>query len=156
MPQRPRRSRRRVVGGAVIVALVALAAMPAYLALSPSWRPVAVRLACTGAVIAGCVRALRWAREAAAPSAPEPLSRRRRSAPRARCGDATSSPRNSTAPAPYSRGRNTLTPAGSAAAPGSGSGATLGVGVGRALLLGMSPSLFSFVLAPLGAWPSVA
>lgn len=73
MPQRPRRSRRRLVGGAVVVALVALAAMPAYLALSPSWRPVAVRLACTVAVIAGCVRALRWARGAAAPSVVSPL-----------------------------------------------------------------------------------
>jgi len=61
------------VGGAVIVALVVLGAMPAYLALGPSWRPVAVRLACTAAVIAGCVRALRWAREAAAPSAVSPL-----------------------------------------------------------------------------------
>ena len=73
MPQPPRRSRRRLVGGAVVVALVALAAMPAYLALSPSWRPVAVRLVCTAAVIAGCVRALRWAREAAAPSIVSPL-----------------------------------------------------------------------------------
>ena len=73
MPQHPKRSRRRLVGGAVVVALVALAVMPAYLALSPSWRPVAVRLACTAAVIAGCVRALRWARGAAAPSLVSPL-----------------------------------------------------------------------------------
>ena len=73
MPQHPKRSRRRLVGGAVIVALMALAAMPAYLALSPSWRPVAVRLACTAAAIAGCVRALRWARGAAAPSVVSPL-----------------------------------------------------------------------------------
>lgn len=73
MPQHPKRSRRRLVGGAVLVALVALAAIPAYLALSPSWRPVAVRLACTAAVIAGCVRALRWARGAAAPPVVSPL-----------------------------------------------------------------------------------
>ena len=33
MPERARRSRRRLVGGAVVAALVALAAMPAYLAL---------------------------------------------------------------------------------------------------------------------------
>jgi hypothetical protein len=52
---------------------MALAAMPAYLALSPSWRPVAVRLTCTVVVIAGCVRALRWARGAAAPSVVSPL-----------------------------------------------------------------------------------
>jgi len=61
------------VGGAVVVALVALAVMPAYLALSPSWRPVAVRLVCTAAVIAGCVRALRWARGAGAPPVVSPL-----------------------------------------------------------------------------------
>ena len=61
------------MGAAVVVALVALAAMPAYLALAPSWRPVAVRLVCTAAVIAGCVRALRWARGAAAPSVASPL-----------------------------------------------------------------------------------
>lgn len=73
MPQHPRRSRRHLVGAAVVVALVALAAMPAYLALGPSWRPVAVRLVCTAAVIAGCVRALRWARGAAAPSVVSPL-----------------------------------------------------------------------------------
>ena len=70
-----------LVGGAVVVALVALAAMPAYLALSPSWRPVAVRLVCAAAVIAGCVRALRWARGAAAPSVVSPLD-----APRAARG----------------------------------------------------------------------
>jgi hypothetical protein len=55
------------------VALVALAAMPTYLALSPTWRPVAVRLSCAAAVIAGCVRALRWARAAAAPSVVSPM-----------------------------------------------------------------------------------
>jgi hypothetical protein len=61
------------VGGAVIVALVALGAMPAYLALGPTWRPVAVRLVCAAAVIAGCMRALRWARGAAAPPVVSPL-----------------------------------------------------------------------------------
>ena len=61
------------MGGAVVVALVALGAMPAYLALGPSWRPVAVRLVCTAVVIAGCVRALRWARGAAASPVVSPL-----------------------------------------------------------------------------------
>ena len=61
------------MGGAVVVALVALGAMPAYLALGPSWRPVAVRLVCTTVVIAGCVRALRWARGAAASPVVSPL-----------------------------------------------------------------------------------
>jgi hypothetical protein len=55
------------------VALLALAAMPTYLALSPSWRPMAVRLSCAAVVIVGCARALRWARGAAAPSAVSPL-----------------------------------------------------------------------------------
>ena len=55
------------------MALVALGAMPAYLALGPSWRPVAVRLVCTAVVIAGCVRALRWARGAAASPVVSPL-----------------------------------------------------------------------------------
>jgi hypothetical protein len=68
MPEASRRSRRRLVALAIVAALVALAAMPTYLALSPSWRPTAVRVACAAAVIAGCVRALRWARGAAAPS----------------------------------------------------------------------------------------
>jgi len=38
--------------------------MPAYLALSPPWQPVAVRLSCAAIVAAGCVRALRRARGA--------------------------------------------------------------------------------------------
>ena len=61
------------MGGAVVVALVVLGAMPAYLALGPSWRPVAVRLVCTTVVIAGCVRALRWARGAAVSPVVSPL-----------------------------------------------------------------------------------
>lgn len=73
MPERARRSRGRLAGGAVVVAVMALGAMPAYLALPPSWRPVAVRLLCAAAVIAGCVRALRWARGAAAPPVVSPL-----------------------------------------------------------------------------------
>jgi len=66
MPPRDRRSRRPLVGAAVAATLVALAAMPAYLALAPSWRVVAVRLVCAAAVVAGCVRAVRWARDAVA------------------------------------------------------------------------------------------
>jgi len=70
-PRRP--SRRRLAVGAVAAAVVALAAMPTYLALSPAWRPVVVRLACAAAVVAGCARAMRWARGAAGPSATSPL-----------------------------------------------------------------------------------
>jgi hypothetical protein len=47
-----------------VAAIAALAAMPAYLALAPSWRVVAVRFVCAAAVVAGCVRAVRWARDA--------------------------------------------------------------------------------------------
>lgn len=57
---------------------------------------------------------------------------------------------------PYSTGRSLLAASAGAAAPGSGSGATLGAGEGLGRMLGMSPSLFSFVLAPLGAADSVA
>ena len=35
---------------------VALAAIPGYLTLAPSWRPVALRVACALIVIGGCVR----------------------------------------------------------------------------------------------------
>lgn len=42
--------------------------MPAYLALSPSWRPIAVRLVCTIAVVIGTIRAVRWARATAPPA----------------------------------------------------------------------------------------
>lgn len=71
MPARAERSRRRLAGRAIVAALVVLAAMPAYLALSPPWQPVAVRLSCAAIVAAGCVRALRLARDA---MEPEPIS----------------------------------------------------------------------------------
>ncbi len=64
MPARAERSRRRLAGRAIVAALVVLAAMPAYLALSPPWQPVAVRLSCAAIVAAGCVRVLRRARGA--------------------------------------------------------------------------------------------
>ena len=73
MPEPRRQPRRRLAVGAVVAALVALAGMPTYLALSPSWRPVVVRLACAAAVIGGCVRAMRWARGAAAPPVVSPI-----------------------------------------------------------------------------------
>ena len=71
MPARAERSRRRLAGRAIVAALVVLAAMPAYLALSPPWQPIAVRLSCAVIVAAGCVRGLRLARRALEP---EPLS----------------------------------------------------------------------------------
>jgi len=42
--------------------LLALVAIPVYLVLDPSWRPLAVRLACALIMAAGCVRAIRRVR----------------------------------------------------------------------------------------------
>jgi hypothetical protein len=53
--------------------VVVLAAMPAYFAVGPSWRTLAVRLVCAAAVVAGCVRAVRWARDAVAAAGPSLL-----------------------------------------------------------------------------------
>lgn len=63
-----KRSPRRLAGLALLGLIAAGGVMPAYLALSPTWRPIAVRLVCTLAVIAGTIRAVRWARKSAAPS----------------------------------------------------------------------------------------
>jgi hypothetical protein len=73
MPARAELSRRRLVGRAIVAALVVLAALPAYLALSPPWQPVAVRLACAAIVAAGCARVLRLARGAMEPASVSPL-----------------------------------------------------------------------------------
>jgi hypothetical protein len=73
MPARPEPSRRRLAGRGIVAALAILAAMPAYLALSPPWRPAAVRVACALLVAGGCVRALRWLRAAAGPRPVSPL-----------------------------------------------------------------------------------
>jgi len=73
MPARAERSPRRLAGRAIVAALVVLAAMPAYLALSPPWQPVAVRFACAAIVATGCVRVLRRARGAMEPEPVSPL-----------------------------------------------------------------------------------
>jgi len=39
-----------------------LAAIPGYLVLNPSWRPVAVRFACAVIVVIGCIRVIRSVR----------------------------------------------------------------------------------------------
>ncbi len=67
MPPRARRSRRRLAGLALAGVLVLLAAIPAYLAVAPAWRSVALRGACALAVAVGCARAARWARSVRAP-----------------------------------------------------------------------------------------
>ncbi len=71
MPPRAERSRRRLVGGALVGGLALLAAIPAYLAVAPGWRSLALRGAAALLVAIGCTRALRWARGA---REPEPVS----------------------------------------------------------------------------------
>jgi hypothetical protein len=62
MSSRAERSPYRLAANGLLAMLLVLAAIPAYLALEPSWRPVTVRLACAAIVIAGCVRVVRGVR----------------------------------------------------------------------------------------------
>ena len=55
---------RRLLGRAILTALLALAAIVSYLTLPPAWRPLGVRIACTAIVIGGCVHARRIVRAA--------------------------------------------------------------------------------------------
>jgi hypothetical protein len=73
MPAPPSRSGPRLVARVVLVSLLALAALPAYLTISPAWRPAAVRLACAAAVAVGCARARGWARDVLATPAVSPF-----------------------------------------------------------------------------------
>lgn len=63
----------RLVARVVGFSLLALAALPAYLTMSPAWRPAAARLACAVAVAIGCARARAWARDAVATPAISPF-----------------------------------------------------------------------------------
>ena len=82
MPSHPERSRYRLVAYGFLCALVVLAAIPGYLVLNPSWRPVAVRVACAVIVVIGCIRvvgSVRRSMEGNSPSAldaPPPPPRR--------------------------------------------------------------------------------
>ena len=58
----------RLVARGLGAALVLLAAIPAYLTLSPSWRAVAVRLLCAAIVVTAGVRVARAVRRAIATS----------------------------------------------------------------------------------------
>jgi hypothetical protein len=72
MPSPTERSPYRLVGYGFLVVLAVLAAIPGYLTLDPTRRPVAMRLACALIVIVGCARmvgAVRRSIEADAPSA---------------------------------------------------------------------------------------
>ena len=81
MPSRAERSHYRLAAYAVLAMVAGLAVIPAYLALAPAWRPLAVRLACALAVILACVRligAVRRTVDGATPSvldAPPPAPR---------------------------------------------------------------------------------
>jgi hypothetical protein len=55
---------RRLTANGILVGLLALAAIPGYLAVEPAWRPLVVRLACAAAVAVACVRLSRWVGEA--------------------------------------------------------------------------------------------
>jgi hypothetical protein len=68
-----KRSRRRLVGRAVVATLLALVALPVYLGTSPSWRPAAMRLSCAVVVTVGCAHARRWARDALVTHAVSPF-----------------------------------------------------------------------------------
>jgi hypothetical protein len=72
MPLHTERSRYRLPAYALLAVLVLLAAIPGYLTVAPSWRPFAVRLACTVIVVVGCIRVVGTVRrtlDSAPPSA---------------------------------------------------------------------------------------
>jgi hypothetical protein len=57
-PARGDRTPRRLAGRAIAAALVALVAIPIYLSLDLTWRPLLVRLACAALVGVACLRVL--------------------------------------------------------------------------------------------------
>ncbi len=72
MPPPDERTALRFAARGFVVTLVALVAIPSYLTLAPSWRPLAARLACAALVAFGCMRLVRSVRgsvEGHAPSA---------------------------------------------------------------------------------------
>ena len=72
MPPPDERMALRLVARGFVAVLVVLVAIPSYLTLAPSWRPLAARLACAALVAFGCirmVRSVRGSREGHAPSA---------------------------------------------------------------------------------------
>jgi len=63
MPWRAEQS-RRLLGRAILLALLALAAIVSYLTLPAPWRPLGIKLVCTAIVIGGCAHARRIVRGA--------------------------------------------------------------------------------------------
>ena len=83
MPPPDERTALRLVARSFVAVLVVLVAIPSYLTLAPSWRPLAARLACAALVAFGCIRMVRsvrgstegaaaWALDAASPRAEPP------------------------------------------------------------------------------------
>jgi hypothetical protein len=70
------RSPYRLVALGFLAIVAILVALPAYLWLDASWRPLAVRVACAVAVAAACVRARRAAGHAIRAQAPSPFEAR--------------------------------------------------------------------------------
>lgn len=73
MPARTERFALRLAARGFVAVIVVLAAIPAYLTLAPSWRPLAARLACATIVVAGCVRVIRSVRRSLEGQAPSAL-----------------------------------------------------------------------------------
>jgi hypothetical protein len=57
----------RLIARGFVTAVAILVAIPAYLTLAPSWRPLAARMACAALVAFGCLRMIRSVRGAADP-----------------------------------------------------------------------------------------
>jgi hypothetical protein len=73
MPAHAERFALGVAARGFVTVVVILAAIPAYLTLAPSWRPVAARLACALLVVAGCVKIIRSVRGSLEESPPSAL-----------------------------------------------------------------------------------
>ena len=73
MPPPVERLAVRFVARGFVTVLVILAAVPAYLTLAPSWRPLAARLACAALVFVGCARLIRSVRRSLAEHPPSAL-----------------------------------------------------------------------------------
>jgi len=73
MPPPDERTTLRLVARGFVAALIVLMAIPSYLTLVPSWRPLAARLICALLVAFGCVRILRSVRGSGEGHAPSGL-----------------------------------------------------------------------------------
>jgi len=113
MPWRAEQA-RRLLGRAILLALLALAAIVSYLTLPAPWRPLGIKLVCAAIVIGGCAHARRIVRGALEghPVRAAPLDQQRAGdpAPRRRWGSS-----NSAHPHPPGPARRVLPDAGSRA-----------------------------------------